>query len=480
MAGLMKAQPFIESLTSSHKRERKDFSEVYKTPYKMVTERPRMDKEEIDRRVEKFVNERKLYILRDGDAAPGAQRLVEGVDDQSGIPFRTLIERATAGSFVKPQELEAILFLESYGDPSAVVSESNSKKPRGIAMFDYITATADYVGLKVGGGVDERMIPAKAIPAAVRYLKWLKDDFGLETRDFAIAAYHSGPGRQKSLKNLFKEESGKPTFSYSEVFFRPTPYDFSKTYQRIKELMQLDFSPTYFARIQAAQELLSLYRTDREGFQEFSEYCRKATKKYAFKNDRPPYKYWAWYEKESLEYHTVQDIVKALDDTGELVPVESRPDLGLFLRTNGKGSIGEKALPEHQRAYRSLKPAGAGCLLLLARKLQELRYGRPPIAIEVTSLVRDMKYQVNLKEEEENPTALVLPLHLTGVAFDVAQTVKGKALSESDIQDIRFVLDELDTTGMISWSVEMGVFRVVVSPDPDAQNFLKGAYEDLH
>ena len=162
-----------------------------------------------------MVDSQTFIIMREPKAVAGAKRV-------TGDPKLQAVFRAAAAASGFPQDvLEAIAYLESWGDVSA---ESWAGSPRGIMQISL--ATARTMGLKVGqvtryrtvkvkvqvksarGKVkyktvrrrtpytvlarDERLIPERAIPAAAQYLAGMERTFG--SRDWAIFAYHCGQG----------------------------------------------------------------------------------------------------------------------------------------------------------------------------------------------------------------------------------------------------------------------------------------------
>jgi membrane-bound lytic murein transglycosylase D len=65
-------------------------------------------------------------------------------------------------------------------------------------LWQFTPATARALGLKVGGGVDERLNAAKATHAASKYIRDLILDFGSGSSVMlALAAYNLGPSRVK-------------------------------------------------------------------------------------------------------------------------------------------------------------------------------------------------------------------------------------------------------------------------------------------
>jgi len=96
--------------------------------------------------------------------------------------IRTKLRRAGL-----PEDLHYLALIESGYDPHAYSSAA------AVGMWQFMTATARSVGLRVDWWVDERRDPARATDAAIRFLSDLQSQFG--SLYLAAAAYNGGPGR---------------------------------------------------------------------------------------------------------------------------------------------------------------------------------------------------------------------------------------------------------------------------------------------
>lgn len=155
--------------------------------------------------------------------------------------------------------------------------------------------------------------------------------------------------------------------------------------------------------------------------------------------------------------------VLALDDfaqveeglaTGGLVPVP--PDAERFnirLRLDGSNPIGEKDVA-HQNSYVSARAATIGCLLDVASRVKSG-------PIEVTSLVRHLEYQNQLRATNGN-AATDVPTHALGLAFDIAMVNSPL----ETVMEVRDVLQRMSDNGDIIAIVERQqlVFHVVPQP----------------
>lgn len=94
-------------------------------------------------------------------------------------------ERLRAGGL--PEDMIYLSLVESWYDPHAYSIAA------AVGMWQFMTATARGVGLRVDWWVDERRDPVRSTEGAVAYLNELKETFG--SIYLASAAYNGGPGR---------------------------------------------------------------------------------------------------------------------------------------------------------------------------------------------------------------------------------------------------------------------------------------------
>jgi soluble lytic murein transglycosylase-like protein len=102
-----------------------------------------------------------------------------------------------------PEEMAFVAWEESKFDPSARSSAG------AVGMWQMTSETARRLGLKVGGGVDERLDPVKQTPAAARHLANLLAEFGEDSFMLAMASYNRGEeGVRRSLRQVAQEPGG--------------------------------------------------------------------------------------------------------------------------------------------------------------------------------------------------------------------------------------------------------------------------------
>jgi hypothetical protein len=154
----------------------------------------------LDARTDLMIESQTFSIMREADALPGAKRI-------TGNPkLQALFRSAAASSGMPASVIEAICYLESWGNPSA----QSITGPKGIMQISGATAVSmglkvvyatrykvtrvKVPGKKVKGKAttrtvtrrepyrvlvrDERMQPERAIPAAARYLAGMEQKFG--------------------------------------------------------------------------------------------------------------------------------------------------------------------------------------------------------------------------------------------------------------------------------------------------------------
>ena len=107
-----------------------------------------------------------------------------------------------------PEDMTFLALVESGYDPDAY------SKAAAVGMWQFMSSTARGLGLRVDWWVDERRDPVRSTDAAVRFLNFLRKQFG--SLYLAAAAYNGGPGRVarglSRYANEFDEMSGDSMF----------------------------------------------------------------------------------------------------------------------------------------------------------------------------------------------------------------------------------------------------------------------------
>lgn len=160
-----------------------------------------------------------------------------------------------------PDEIIFLSMIESALDPNA------TSGAKAVGLWQFMQATAGDYNLKVNLYIDERRDPEKATRAAMRYLKWLFNEFG----DWyhALAAYNSGPNGpvKRGIEQLGRDNNPsfwdirdflpRETKNYVPLFIatsiigsNPTEYGF--------DLSELTYEPEYVYDIFTVGESISL------------------------------------------------------------------------------------------------------------------------------------------------------------------------------------------------------------------------------
>src|ERR1035441_4343629 len=201
-----------------------------------------MSDELLEIRAERMIESQTFSIMREAQALPGAKRVT------GTAKLQALFRSAAADSGMPASVIEAICYLESWGDPMA----QSITGPRGIMQIS--GATAASMGLKVtyatrykttrdkvpvkakGKGKatyrtvtrntpykvlvrDDRVVPERAIPAAARYLAGMERKFG--GQDWAVFAYHCGQGCVGMMQDIARRARGIPAdkMTVARMFF---------------------------------------------------------------------------------------------------------------------------------------------------------------------------------------------------------------------------------------------------------------------
>jgi membrane-bound lytic murein transglycosylase D len=103
-----------------------------------------------------------------------------------GTRYEPMIRSKLQGAGL-PEDMMYMALIESGFDVDAY------SRAAAVGMWQFMTTTAKGTGLRVDWWVDQRRDPVASTDAAVKFLGWLKDQFG--SLYLAAAAYNGGPGR---------------------------------------------------------------------------------------------------------------------------------------------------------------------------------------------------------------------------------------------------------------------------------------------
>jgi len=442
--------------------------------------REEMTPEVLQARTDRMIQSQTFVIMREPQAAAGAQRI-------TGSKLAPLFRRAAQACGWPASLLAAVAYLESWGDADA----ASPAGPKGIMQFS--EATARTAGLRIvrvtrfktiserrlvrrkrGKPVyrkvrhrtpytvtvrDDRLNPQRAIPAAANYLARLEEKFG--GRDWAIFAYHCGEGCASDLMPLAEAAvHHKPTVA--EMFFAASPARHRELYEALEEQMQRDYSPTYWFRVERAQQLLLLYQSDPDAFRELVDEYRNPNRPQRRMGDR----LMVWMKSEDTFYRSTDELqratgaslVKVMDDPGyygfSLPPLRAAALRGLYLQDS---------------------PAAAGALLYIAFETRRLFEALKPrgerfVPLAVAELVS------TTDRPAEAGTLLVdpeFPEHATGEVFDIDRS----NLPRGERECLRFTLEDLGWDGYLGW-VPVGADTVHVGTSPWSREFFATVFQE--
>jgi hypothetical protein len=432
-------------------------------------------------RTDLLIQSQTFSIMRDPQAVPGARRIT--TDRKLQSVFHLAAER----SGLPAELLEAIAYVESWGEARA---ESPSG-PRGIMQVSL--GTARVMGLRVVASTryrivketvqvrnkknklvtkmvrhkvpyvvasrDDRLTPERAIPAAANYIAGLERKFG--GRDWAIFAYHCGEGCVSQMQDLTRRARGIPPdqITVARMFFSCTPVWNRELYLAVQAEMQRDYSPTYWFRIERAQQLLSLYRREPESFARLAEEYKSEFPV----GPRAPHRLTVWLKRDDLVFHNDADIRAAIGT--RLARAFDQPayfGYSLHLAPDQ---------PENLVNYSQASPAALGTLIYIAyetrRVWEEFKPGTEvfqPLA--VSSLV-EPEERVRQSNQAEGAA------HTSGQVFDIEFT----GLPPKEVESLRFILDDLGWEGYLGF-VDDGPKNIHIGCAPSAREFFASIFEE--
>jgi hypothetical protein len=444
-------------------------------------ERDDISAELLAARTSRMIDSQTFSILRDPLAVPGAKRIT------GNSKLQSLFKAAGLRSGLPATLIEAIAYLESWGDPKA---ESPSG-PRGIMQISAGTArsmglkvvvatrykvTRERVQVQTAGGRpkfktvshrtpyvvtarDDRLSPDRAIPAAAVYLAGLEQKFG--GRDWAIFAYHCGVGCVGEMQGLTRSARGiqKDDVTVPRMFFSCSPAWNRELFQAIQQQMQRDYSPTYYFRVMRAEQLLALYRRDPIAFATLSSQYKSD---FAAAAGRAPHRLSVWLRRDDLVFHSGDDI--RMDAGKRLVHALDRPAFfgySLNLAPDSAANI---------ESYSQASPAAVGTLMYIAFETRRLDEALKPkgekfLPLPVSSLVES---QDSAREAGREALA-----HSSGQVFDVDYS----GLPPGELECLRFVLDDLGWDGYLGF-IDEGRDSLHIGCSPSTREFFATVFHE--
>jgi len=419
-------------------------------------------------------------IMREARALPAARRLTADAGLQS------LFRSAAARSGFPQNTLEAIAYLESWGDAKA----ESPAGPKGIMQIS--EATAHTMGLEVKHATlyrkvkdrveapskrgkpkfktvtrkvpyvatvrDDRLVPGRAIPAAAMYLAGMERKFG--GRDWAIFAYHCGQGCVAQMLDLTRSSSGIPSdqATVARMFFSCSPAWNRDLYLAIQQEMQRDWSPTYWFRVKRAEQLLALYREDPAAFASLAREYQSD-----FTSARAPHRLSVWLKRPDLLFHSDDDLRAGLARKS-LARAFNRPEYFGYSLNVLADSSGNLDL------YSAASPSAIGAMATIAfetrRLLEEVdSAGAGFRPLQIVSLVQPEQFARGSTEPEALP-------HASGQVFDIDYS----GMPPVELECLRFVLNDLGWDGYLGFVDEGRSLHIGSSPG--AREFFTAVFEE--
>jgi hypothetical protein len=394
-----------------------------------------------------------LYAKSPGGVVATARRVAA---------FRPLVQRAATRARMDPNVLEAIVFLESAGNPDVIVG-GDPKNASGLTQILAETGQ-NLLGMKIDLAksrsltrrirsaqrhhkstkklvaarrkADPRFDPAQALAATTRYLAFARGKLGRD--DPAVVSYHMGVGNVQSVESAY----GKKKLPYAELYFDSTPLVHPKAYAILAKLG--DDSSNYYWKLLGAERIMRLYRTEPAELDRLvALHGRKATAEEVL------------HPKAQTRVFDTTAALKRAEASGQLRPLPSDPKRYGFAIDPGMGSLSRR-IGESTGTYRYLRPEALGTLTYIAAGVRKIGGSKQPLV--VTSTVRDRRYQRLLLKSNIEATH-AYSLHTTGFAFDVAR----QYASRRQALAFQFMLDRLTALNLIAWAREPKAIHITVS-----------------
>jgi Transglycosylase SLT domain len=445
-------------------------------------DRAEISPEVLDARTGRMIQSQTFTIMREPQATAGAERV-------TGPKLTPVFKRASTSSGLPASLISAIAYLESWGDAHA----ESPAGPKGIMQFSEATARAaglrvvrvtrfkvtterKLVRRKTGAPVqrtirhripytvtvrDDRFNPERAVPAAANYLARLRTKFG--GRDWAVFAYHCGEGCVAELLPLAQAAVGNKQPSVAAMFFAANPARHRELYDALQRHMQRDYSPTYWFRIQRAEQLLELYRSDPDAFRELVDQYRNPINVQRRANDR----LMVWLKSEDVFYRSVDDLKQASGKALERV-LDNPKAFGFSLPALDS-DLATKDL------YLQASPAAIGTLLYISFETRRLFDALKPkgeqfAPLQITELVSTTDRPAEAGSLLVDPE---FPEHSTGQVFDIDRS----SLPRGEREALNFILDDMGWDGYLGF-IQVTGDTLHIGCSPSSRPFFASVFQD--
>jgi membrane-bound lytic murein transglycosylase D len=162
-----------------------------------VTAAPEEPKWDID--VRSFETHNRVVYFVGRFTGPSSDRFVGEL--ARGGRYEPIIRRKLHAAGM-PEDMTYLALIESGYNPHAYSSAA------AVGLWQFMASTARGTGLRVDWWIDERRDPVRSTDGAIKFLGWLKDQFG--SYYLAAAAYNGGAGRvSRGLKRYADEVEGE-------------------------------------------------------------------------------------------------------------------------------------------------------------------------------------------------------------------------------------------------------------------------------
>jgi hypothetical protein len=377
--------------------------------------------------------------------------------------YRSLIDRATAGTSIDPNLLEALVFVESAGRPQVIAGTDpaaaagltqilaatgqtllgmNIDLARSRKLTREINAVA--AGTRRGllaplltrrAAADPRFNPATELAATVRYLQEAGRQFGRQ--DLAIESYHMGIG---NLHQVLSDYNGGQAVPYAQLYFDSAPDLHRQAFNLLAGFG--DDSSLYLWRVLGAAQIMRLYRTDRGALSRLIGLQTGANSNalVLMPPDRTP-------------RFSDPSALSAAFQRRALVPLPTNAtQLGLAYAPEMGSDASQLGAP--RSLYRGLRPVALRTLIAIAARVRALSGGAAPLDVQTT--VADQQY-VRRSQTGFASSA-------DGYSFQISRRYRSPAQANA----FQAVLDRLQALNLIAWSREPDVIDITVSREAGA------------
>jgi Transglycosylase SLT domain len=374
--------------------------------------------------------------------------------------FRPLVDRATAGTGIDPNLLEAIVFVESAGRPNVIAGQDPANasgltqiladtgasllgmhvdlaRSRSLTARIDRAAAAGRFGLTARlerrrAAIDDRFDPAKALAATARYLEIAQQRLG--RADLAVVSYHMGIG---NLSQVLADYDGGRAVPYAQLYFDTAPDRHPTAYELLSSFG--DDSSLYYWKVLGAAQIMATYRTGPAALGRLASLHTAAGS--AAEVLHPP---------ASTESFPDPGALARAYAKGTIVPLPANAaPLGLAYDPS-MGSLAPR-LRVSAALYRGLRAPALDLLIELAARVRSLSGGAQPLTVAAT--VTDGRYQ-QLLGTSDPPAA-------AGYSF----TLVRRYVRRSQAAALQAVLDRLQSLNLIAWVRYPSTLEVTVASD---------------